>query len=216
GGSAMHARHDPCTRFASCLAGVAALLTLAAGPAAAAGPLFQSGFTVYDNASFAYSTAIADLDGDGRPDLLTPNQGHKFSIHFSRGDGTFGPRVDAPDPKVYNAYGTTATDFDNDGKADVVWDDYYEIYVARGHGDGTFDPAFILDPATDVQYAFAVGDLNGDGKPDIVAPRGSLAMPTTMSIAVYLGLGDGTFAAPADIAPAGQLSAVLLSDFHRN
>ena len=60
-------------------------------------------------------------------------------------------------------------DFDGDGKLDAVFASPAGfINVFRGDGTGTFGPgAAYVNPIA--SYETAVGDLNGDGKPDIVA-----------------------------------------------
>src|SRR5262249_3373319 len=48
--------------------------------------------------------------------------------------------------------------------------------------------------------AVAIGDINGDGRPDMAVPNYSRAYPNTSPIVVSLliGRGDGTFSARAD------------------
>lgn len=62
--------------------------------------------------------------------------------------------------------------------------------------------------STDIQASDApvVADFNRDGKPDI-------AIPTARSIAVLLGKGDGTFAAPRSIREGAPTGPILAGDF---
>ena len=62
-----------------------------------------------------------------------------------------------------------------DGKPDLVvansfgfWPDQRAVGVLTGNGDGTFQPAVILDYAGGGTFSGAVGDLNNDGRPDVV------------------------------------------------
>jgi uncharacterized repeat protein (TIGR01451 family) len=59
--------------------------------------------------------------------------------------------------------------------------------------------------------AVAVGDFNGDGKPDLVT-----ANSVANTVSVLLGNGDGTFAAPVNYAVAQQPIAVAVGDFNND
>ena len=62
-------------------------------------------------------------------------------------------------------------------------------------------------------YGVAVGDFNGDGKPDLVVANNG-GNPNTLSI--LLGNGDGTFQARSDIAGGGSPLQVIVADFNRD
>src|SRR5205814_8599216 len=73
--------------------------------------------------------------------------------------------------------------------------------IMLNNGDGTFQAPRIFSGGSDssgfdnVRPAFAGGDLNGDGVPDIVITNLDLQSDKT-TINVANGLGDGTFASP--------------------
>jgi hypothetical protein len=138
------------------------------------------------------AVAVADFDGDGTPDLVTlaPTYGG-VAVALGNRDGTFKPA------RIFGVAGGNPTsvavgDFNGDGKPDIVTTDNYsnDVNVLLGNGDGTFQvlPSFQL-PLFDVPLAVAVGDLNGDGKPDLVI----LSATSTYNVHVLLGHGDGTF-----------------------
>ncbi len=111
---------------------------------------------------------MADVDGDGVPDLITVNQGsNTFSVLLGNGDGTFKDSLDfvAGDAPLAAAAG----DFDGDGHVDLAIINFSSqtISVPLGRGDGTFKAA--RSYAADlVPLAIASGDLNGDKRPDLV------------------------------------------------
>ena len=83
-------------------------------------------------------------------------------------------------------------DFNGDGNLDIVYS-FHELTpfagVLLGNGDGTFRPGFTFNTQELAMTApVAVGDFNGDGKPDVVL----LSTPANG----YLGNGDGTFSGP--------------------
>ncbi|WP_174826004.1 FG-GAP-like repeat-containing protein, partial [Reyranella soli] len=95
-----------------------------------------------------------------------------------------------------------------DGKVDLITETYGgdEVNVYRGNGDGTFLPRVsYAEAAAGGNYIFmAVGDLNGDGKPDIAIPNGG-------PLNVLLNNGDGSFGPPAVYSSA---AGVVIADFN--
>src|SRR5947207_15334599 len=64
-------------------------------PRAVAGQLFAASWVSYGTGSSPYSVAVADLNGDGKPDLTTANEGsNTISVLLGNGDGTFGLKTD--------------------------------------------------------------------------------------------------------------------------
>ena len=90
-------------------------------------------------------------------------------------------------------------DFNGDGKLDTVsWENgggIFELDVALGNGDGTFQPVLVQNTFPSGQqgiYAIAVGDFNGDHMLD-VAVWGIYAPGNTSEVIIFLGNGNGTF-----------------------
>src|SRR5207302_473433 len=87
------------------------------------------------------------------------------------------------------------------------------ISVLLGNRDGTFRAALTF-AAGSGPYSVAVGDFNGDGRPDLaVANYGSLQQPGTTS-SVLLGNGDGTFRAARTNTVDTNPSSVAVGDFN--
>jgi len=136
---------------------------------------------------------LVDLNGDQVPDLVVLTaQG--VNVFLGKGDGTLSAAVN------YFGGSTPTTlqvgDFNNDGKQDIAVGSAAGIGVLLGKGDGTFSPV-VLSGTGQIGFA-AVGDVNGDGKLDLIGIGSSLT--------VYLGNGDGTFQAPLSTAPSGPIN----------
>jgi hypothetical protein len=159
----------------------------------------------------------ADFNNDGHLDLVTANViSNDVSVLLGNADGTFQPArnsLASPYP-LSLALG----DFNQDGKLDVATaNDYYAVgnygvNVLLGQGDGSFVPAV---PPTQFPWssAIAAGDLNADGKLDLVA---TAAYAGESYINVMLGHGDGTFASSSSGPYSGGFYSLALGDFNSN
>ncbi|NNE56391.1 MAG: VCBS repeat-containing protein, partial [Flavobacteriales bacterium] len=65
------------------------------------------------------SVAVADFNGDGRPDIATANIGEPNYIYFNSGDPSFKESVKF-DASSSNSFSITAIDLDFDGDQDLV------------------------------------------------------------------------------------------------
>jgi uncharacterized protein (TIGR03437 family) len=151
----------------------------------------------YRLGSYPAGLAVADLNGDGFPDLVVTDSGETItpgSAYVLMNDGSGGFRT--PQALAASSYpqAVSVADVNGDGKLDLVicTSDVnlnYQLAIALGNGDGTFQPASLTD--TDFgPSATAVADFNGDGKVDIAVAH--CCGDTDMT---YLqGNGDGTFA----------------------
>jgi hypothetical protein len=110
-------------------------------------------------------------------------------------------------------------DFNGDGRLDLaVAND--NVSVLLGNGDGTFQVAQNY-PVGSYPSSVVVGDVNGDGVPDLVVTSGTWRddfITASGTVRVLLGKGDGTFRAfPASHVSyvAGDfVSSVVVGDFN--
>jgi hypothetical protein len=184
-----------------CNDGTFLMAGLGAGQLAAPVQL-DTGFTDVEGGVVA-----ADFDEDGDDDLALA--GYSISVLQSHGDLTFDPLVD------YGVSGTDAkpiaADLNGDGDLDLLaaGNSYanHWVTILDGRGDCTFGPNFSGG------QNLAFGDLDGDGRQDMVTSTG---MAGPGQVLVFHGLGLGGFVQTASFA-AGQLAkSIVLADFDEN
>lgn len=167
-------------------------------------PVFLAADTYGSGGIWAWSVAVADVNGDGKLDLVVGNDCaenascyHNASVGvlLGNGDGTFQTAVPYWSGGG-EAMSVVVADVNADGRPDVLVANYYgsgaylfegEVGVLLGNGDGSFQPVATYPAGPYEALSLAVADLNGDHKPDLVLTNKSGA------VGVLLGNGDGTF-----------------------
>jgi hypothetical protein len=129
-------------------------------------------------ASAPHLVEIGDVDGDGNPDLVaTAHDSHGVFVWLGDGKGRFRSRAGSPYPalsegKPHN-HGLALADLDRDGDLDVLSTDdtAHVVAVLLGDGRGAFVPAPLSPfPVGRQPYPPALGDLDRDGRLDLVTP----------------------------------------------
>jgi hypothetical protein len=160
------------------------------------------------------SIARADVDGDGRMDLVGLSTGLGNQIYVARSIWT-----SAYSARTYSVQGSYPTygqcqlavaDVNGDGRPDVVVTSPMgsSVSVLLNSG-GTFG-AVQSYAVAGVPAAVAIGDVSGDGKADIVTANAN------GTVSVLLGQGDGSFGAAQIYAVGGPANSVALGDFNHD
>jgi len=151
--------------------------------------------------------AIADVNLDGKPDLLIANAvGNTVSVLLGNGNGTFQPQVTFAAGS--GPFAIAVADVNLDGKPDLVVADSgsNSVSVLLGNGNGTFQNPLTFATGSSPR-SVAIADLNGDGKPDLVATNYS-----SNNVSVLLGNGNGTFQSQQTYATAPQPRSIAIAD----
>jgi hypothetical protein len=182
------------------------------------------------------SLVTGDFNGDGITDVavgVNPGAGNTgpsgVYVLLGQANGTFSApvKIDAS----LNPTGLTAGDINGDGKTDLIVADQGNIYspqvngalhVYLGNANGSFTSAVAPTTSASNYSVAALGDLNADGKLDLIVAgtvAGASAGSGPLNVFTLLGNGDGTFQAAVASVPAGQdesVTAIALADFNKD
>ena len=172
--------------------------------------------------------AIADVNGDGKPDLVVTEvcfsstycTNGLVGVLLGNGDGTFQSVVNYASNGT-NANSLAVTDVNGDGKPDLLVANFClnkancgsgGVSVLLGNGDGSFQAAVTYPSSGRSAVSLAVGDVDGDGQLDVVVTN-----VIDNSVGILLGMSTGTFrpAVSYDSGGSNPLS-LAIADLNRD
>jgi hypothetical protein len=178
----------------------------------------------YTLGAAATSLAVGDFNGDGFMDVAVSEGSAGVFVLLGQSDGTLGTAKQI-DPS--NAVDLVAGSLTADGRTDLIVLDGGvaggqpgSLIVYLGNADGSFTAA--TAPTTSAaNYSVAgLGDLNHDGKLDLIVAggvAGTNGSPGALNAYTLLGNGDGTFQAANTLALVdGAATSIALADFNKD
>ena len=193
---------------------------------------FQISASYATGGMWALATAIADVNGDNKLDIVVASANSAYSaggilsVLLGNGDGSFHPALTL-ESGGDGASWVDVADVNGDGKADLIaanicvsWMDCNvgNVGILLGNGDGTFQPAYSFGSGGHYAESAALKDINGDSKPDlIVLNTCSDDLCNSGTASVFLGNGDGSFQPPVGYSLGPQnSSSLVIADINRD
>jgi hypothetical protein len=170
--------------------------------------------------SFDDFLAAAFVNADNIPDLLVANTGTgTISVFLGNGSGGFTEQPAVPVGTFPNSIATG--DLNNDGKLDLAVTNLGSfgalngsVQVMLGNGDGTFQAPQTVRSNVEAD-SVVIADFNRDDKLDLAAVVQSTLFD--WDIEIFLGKGDGTFAAPKPLGLTQDLvHGLRVADFDQD
>lgn len=173
--------------------------------------------------------ALGDLNGDGKLDVAITSH-DSYGVVLLTGDGKGGLAKAPTSPVVMklgqhpHTHGLAVADVNRDNKLDLITcnNEDNDISLAFGDGRGNFTRAPQSYPVGPSPYPFAVGDVNNDGWPDIVAtasatgPSRREQLPLSRALTLLLSDGKGGFSPHRLPIRTGEPWFAAIADLNRD
>lgn len=195
--------------------------------------------TVFRNEPSSFGLALADVNGDGKPDVITASQdADKAAVFLNDGTGGFAGPYGGYLGYVKNGQGGTInapftdfyfTDLNGDGKPDLALVDQqqslynpWEFTVLLNDGTNHFGPPIQSPMADGSGYVIGhlLGDFRNTGRPDLLAYECGAGCETNPAIVFNPNNGNGQFGpprtTPLDVNTFGSVGAIAAGDFNKD
>ncbi|HEV2693441.1 MAG TPA: VCBS repeat-containing protein [Verrucomicrobiae bacterium] len=156
----------------------------------------------------------ADVNGDGKPDLICANYAsNSVTIFTNRGDGVFG--FNATVAAGSNPHRVIVADINGDGKPDLIVANatVQQLTLLTNDGSGTFKFNATLNTDAGGAYDVVMADLNGDGRPDLISANAGSSTLTVFTNST----STGTFSYNSTLilsSPTSQPYCVVAADLN--
>ena len=149
---------------------------------------------------------VGDFNHDGKLDVAVADGDAGLIILLGNGDGTFQSSVAWG--SIYGCYALVGADFNRDGALDLASIANGAVVVFFGNGNGTFSSPRSI---SGLGYSIVqLGDMNGDGLPDLVGLSGGYSGTAT----VFLSNGHGGFQALSGPPTYTYPTSLTVGDFN--
>jgi Bacterial Ig-like domain (group 3)/Concanavalin A-like lectin/glucanases superfamily/FG-GAP-like repeat/S-layer homology domain len=164
----------------------------------------------------ARSLALADFNGDGKPDLATSDsEGDTVTVLLGDGSGKFTMAPGSPFLAGSDPFSVAAGDFNGDGNVDLAVGDYsstnnVNIFLGNGAGGFTAAPGSPFSVGS-AASSIAVADFDGDGISDL-----AVANAQSNNVSILLGNGTGRFTLSNPFAAGTGPWSLAVGDFNED
>ncbi len=129
--------------------------------------------------------AVADVNGDGLPDIVAASQANGLEVYLQKPDGSWQATPDVFPQLQGGALAEDLADLHKDGHLDMIvggrlkrdLGSAYGLFVLKGDGKGGFkydETTGLPSTGLSVVWGVKAADLNGNGLPDIIAATGGV------------------------------------------
>ncbi|MBC9931818.1 IPT/TIG domain-containing protein [Chitinophaga qingshengii] len=164
--------------------------------------------------------AVGDLDGDGKPDIVSANYYdgtvsvlRNTAVNGSINDNSFAPHIDIAAGDRYNTVNVALSDLNGDGKLDLVAININGGKLVVFENNSTIGNIVFTQKASyfNISYAVEIGDIDADGRPDILFAIGYGQLGILMNTITKGPITQGSFAGPYRITSSGSMNDLIQS-----